>query len=630
VFLCLLSLDGSAVSDVERMRYAERIRSLAKASAVESERVEMVDDSAFVAFVAPALVPLRSLRGRAGGLVGIGNMRLDHRDEVRRWGHVAQADASDLDLVLSAVEARGAHCLRAVLGDFAVVVWDPRTRILTAARDALGVRTLFVGERGRLLVLSSHLELVRQSDALDEEYVADFLVAGDPGPERTIWADSRAVPQGSISSWREGRLTRERFWDPFDFEPAADCDPHERVEQFRVLFRDAVRARVEPNGKTWAELSGGLDSSSIVSMTQMMVEEGVVPGGIAGTITIVDELGLGDERRYSDLVLQRFRLPTATVANPWPWQDDGRTPPRTDEPRTHYPFFARDRLICDTVRNAGAQVLLSGFGSDHYLYGNRMFIADLAGRGHMLRACREVARWAVQERRSFWTDVRHDVIAPFFPAMTPKKIDAIHTVPGWIDPAFAKRRAISSRLPAFRGPRAPRGHKFAHCVAAGMQEVVRWLPRGSFEDGLELRYPFFYRPLVELGLRLPPSMRAQPLVPKWVLREAMKGVLPEPIRVRTGKGAIDARLTWGFSQERRRLSAVLADSTLASLGILRRDRLDAAVDRAARGEAQSITTLLAALSLETWLFVRSDRWNVGKEVEMVGSRIPHPRKIQSA
>lgn len=630
MFLCLLSTDGNPVNEVERARYAARIRALAKASEVESERVETVDAGEFVGFVAPALVPVRPLSSRSHGLVGIGNVRLDHRDEVRRWGNVTDQTASDLDLVLAAISTRGASCLRDVLGDFALVVWDARTRTLTAARDAFGTRTLFIGQRSRLLVLSSRLELVHDSDTLDEEYLADFLLTGDPGPTRTIWADSQALSQGSILTSRDGKRSSERFWDPFDFEPAANCDERERIEQFGALFREAVRTRLEPNGRTWAELSGGLDSSSIVSMAQTLAEAGMIPEGVAGTVSIVDELGGGNEQRFSDLVVQRFHLPNTKVMNPWPWQDDGRVPPKTDEPRTHYPFFARDRLICDIVRKAGAQVLLSGFGSDHYLYGSRLFVADLVGRGHIARACREVAHWAVLEQRSFWKNLLRDAIAPFVPAFTPQRIPSVHTVPDWIDPGFAKRLSMRGRLPAFRGPRAPRGRKFAHYVAESMQDVVRWLPRASFEDGLELRYPFFYRPLVELGLRLPPSMRSQPLAPKWILREAMKGVLPEPIRTRTGKGAIDARLNWGFLRERQRISAVLSNSTLASRGILRLDRLEVALDRASRREKQSVVTLLAALSLETWLFVRSDRWMVGKEADIVSSVITHQQEAQPA
>ncbi len=630
MFLCLLNIDGKPVSDVERSRYASRIRLLAKASAVGNDYIDSIDSGEFVAFTAPALVPLRPLSSRRHGLIGIGNVRLDHRNSVQQWSDGADQGASDIDLALEAVSSRGTRCLRDLLGDFALVVWEARTRTLTAARDAFGVRTLFTGRRGRLLVLSSHLELVHENDTLDEEYVADFLLAGDPGPERTIWADSRAIPQGAITTWRDEKVTSERFWDPFDFEPVSGGDEREQIEQFRTLFREAVQTRLEPNGRTWAELSGGLDSSSIVSMTQTLVETGAISEGVSGTVSIVDELGTGDERRFSDLVVQRFSLPNTIIANPWPWQDDGRAPPVTDEPRTHYPYFARDRLICDTVRDAGGQVLLSGIGSDHYLFGNRLYIADLVAQRHPVRAGTEVARWTVKEKQSFWRGLARDAILPFLPMTVQRRtVPPSCSVPDWVDPVFAQRTGMLERLPILAGARADRGKKFAQQIAIAMQELVRWLPRGSFEEGLELRYPFLYRPLVEFGLRLQPTMRGRPLAPKWILREAMKGILPEPIRSRPGKGAIDARLNWAFRHERERITTALSNSRLAATGILHSGHLKAALTQASRGELASNVTLFAALSLETWLFVRSNGWAVGRVVGG-SSSVVHSKQVQSA
>lgn len=631
MFLCLLQRDGTPVSDTDRRRYASRIRALAKASEVESDHIEIIEAGEFVAFVAPEVVPLRPLWGHQRGLVGIGNVRLDHRQEVRRWSGMADTHASEIDLVLHAVDARGTQCLRDVLGDFAIVVWEARTRTLTAARDAFGVKTLFAGGSDQLLVLSSHLELVHERDVMDEEYLADFLLGGDPGPERTIWADSRAIAQGSLHTWRDDTHARERFWDPFDFAPTTDADKQTQVEQFHALFREAVRTKLEPNGQTWAELSGGLDSSSIVSMAQTMLRAGGISEGIAGTISIVDMLGSGNEQRFSDLVVQQFGLPNTTIDNPWPWQDDGRPAPRTDEPRTHYPFFARDRFECATVRAAGGRVLLSGMGSDHYLYGSRLFIADLFAKGHAAQAIAELSRWSVLEKCSFWASFMYDGVAPLLPVAAQMPLQKPWLkVPDWIAPRFALRTKISQRLQPALIARAPRGHKFAWHAAGAMQELVRWLPRGPFEEGLELRYPFLYRPLVEFGLRLSPAVRSQPLKPKWILREAMRGVLPESIRARVGKGAIDARLIWGIRRERRRIEQILEHATLPQMGVIQANVLQSAVDRATQGELSSVITLLSVLSLETWLYVRSNRWTASKDADIDNPKFVHRSTVQPA
>jgi hypothetical protein len=82
--------------------------------------------------------------------------------------------------------------------------------------------------------------------------------------------------------------------------------------------------------------------------------------------------------------------------------------------------------------------------------------------------------------------------------------------------------------------------------------------------------------------------------------------------------------------ERRKISTVLSDSTIASLGIIRPERLQAAIDQASRGEKQSVVALLAALSLQTWLFVRSNRWVTTNEAAIVGPVIVHSRKAQTA
>jgi hypothetical protein len=270
-------------------------------------------------------------------------------------------------------------------------------------------------------------------------------------------------------------------------------------------------------------------------------------------------------------------------------------------------------------------------GADHYLYGSRLFIADLVARGHIIRGGVEAARWAIAGKRSFWSSVARDAVLPLLPARLQLRLaNRQLKVPDWINPSFVRRLGMDGRLCALRASQAPSGLKFAREMANYMQELTRWLPRAPFEDGIELRYPFLYRPLVELGLQLPPTMRARPLAPKWVLREVMRGILPEAIRTRSGKGGIDARLIWGIRRERKRISGVLDAASLPQLGIVNTRKLEEAIDRAVRGEGAAIVLLLAALSLETWLFARLHRSFVPNAISSVGSAVPYNQDALSA
>jgi asparagine synthase (glutamine-hydrolysing) len=143
---------------------------------------------------------------------------------------------------------------------------------------------------------------------------------------------------------------------------------------------------------------------------------------------------------------------------------------------------------------------------------------------------------------------------------------------------------------------------------AGIAAIPAWVHGWPFEGALDVRYPFLHRPLVEAVLAMPVAMRIRPGIHKWVLREAMHGILPEPVRNRSSKGSIDARILWSLQQERRTLDRMLRDPILAQLGCVDPVALRSSVDRARRGIPTNLVHLMSALSLETWLTVRAGRW----------------------
>jgi asparagine synthase (glutamine-hydrolysing) len=561
-------------------------------------------------FAAAAADAPRPLLARRGGLLAAGEVRLDNRAEVAAWGGAGASGASDLELVLAAYEAGGARVLDTLLGDFALALWDAARATLTAARDPFGVKTIFTARDGDALLLASRASALGREGEYDEEWAADFLVGGIVPPDRSVWAGVRPVAPGEVLTWRGGTPARRRFWSAADFPPAAAADERAATDRFRHLLEEAVRVRTEGEAPVWSQLSGGLDSSSIVCVAQALAEKGGGPG-IAGTVTLVETLGDGDERRYSDVVARHAGVPNRTLVDPWAWQDDGRPPAPADEPRSHYPFWARDRAMVEMVREGGGRVLLSGQGSDHYLSGNWSFVADLLAAGHARTALAELTRFSVAARQSFWTGLSRHGVHPFLPTWMKLRGARPHEqLPGWLDPGFVRRMRLAERLPMVRQYAAPRGGSFfAHEVAMEVTAIHGTLERGPFQDGIEMRYPFLHRPLVEHSLGLPPAMRIRPAGGKHVLREAMRGILPEEVRTRRGKGGINARFLWALGREKPRLDALLRDPEIARRGWVRPGALREATERARQGEVRSLTFLLCSLALETWLAVRSGRWD---------------------
>jgi asparagine synthase (glutamine-hydrolysing) len=551
----------------------------------------------------------RPMLARWRHLIAVGDARLDNRSELRRYARIdiPQA-ATDLEVILAAYDAIGERCIPELLGDFGFVLYDARAQKLIAARDAFGIKPLYYRtERDRIL-FSSRMRSLGSSETYDMDHVAEFLLGLESPRDRTIWADVSAVPAGGYVLQRGTVRSMRRYWSPETFVPR---EPHAEgtTEKFRELLRDAVRSRIDEPSTTWAQLSGGIDSSSVVAMAEAL---GKGAHGLAGTLTLVDTLGNGDERAYSDSVVRRYDLRNEQVRDYWAWQDDGVAPPATDGPGALYPFYARDRRMCDIVRGSGGRVILSGFGSDHYLHGHLTYITDMASSGRVVDAVKELAGWSIGLRQSFWQLAREHVVTPFLPARMRGRTPPLFDVPSWIDPSFAGRHGLAGRLPQAIGECARPGAKFHSQVAHDIASIPNWVERWSFADDIEMRYPFLHRPLVEMSLQLPVRSRIRPCVRKWVLREAMRGLLPEEVRTRSTKATIEARVLWSLQRERRRIDEMLAEPLLGRLGCIRTDEMRRAVDAARRGRKTHVVYLMSALALETWLSVTAGRWTMTK------------------
>ena len=131
--------------------------------------------------------------------------------------------------------------------------------------------------------------------------------------------------------------------------------------------------------------------------------------------------------------------------------------------------------------------------------------------------------------------------------------------------------------------------------------ITGFLLRGYLEKACEIRYPFLHRPLVELALAMPWSLKAVPGEPKAVLRRAMRGILPEPVRRRTRNASTGHAVYTGLRKEWPVIERILDSSALVDLGAVDRDRLRNALQLARQGHAPDLGGLLSTLTLDAWL-----------------------------
>jgi asparagine synthase (glutamine-hydrolysing) len=554
----------------------------------------------------PAML-VRWPSGMAAGLV-----RLDNRAYVRRLVACDDDGQSDLDLMVAALRRRGPDCIREFEGDFAFAYWDDTRQRLIVARDALGIRVLYQSHTATCSSFASHASVLGADRPYSLEYVADYI-ANNVSRTRTPYEGVTRVPPATYQVIQGEQRLERRYWSPFDFTTDWTVDHRTAIARFKELFEGAVRLHLMDSTGCWSQLSGGLDSSSVVSMAGWLAQADAQLPKLNGTLTYVDTLSIGDERPFSDTVVRDWPGRNVQLVDYLLWQDGEEDPPRSDEPNPNYPMFARDQFACQTIRSSGGWTLLTGVGPDHYLHGNWVFFADWIVRGRVADAVREMYRAAVYNKTSFWRLAYDNAIHPLLERRTRRRKPKVtEPWPAWVHPSFARRFDIGSR-DGFRDPsRGPVGKYFATQAANAMAFIEHAVPRGVVADTLDVRHPFLHRKLVEFCLQLPPEMKVTNNFHKWILREAMRGILPEEVRRRRTKGFINTGIERSFVAQDRRLDSLLQHSILGDMGCidvpLAREALSRRTERSLT-ESQQLRHLL---TLETWLAVRSGRWTASE------------------
>jgi asparagine synthase (glutamine-hydrolysing) len=470
--------------------------------------------------------------------------RVDNREELRdslgRKGLTFRTD-TDAELVLRAYECWGQACPEYILGDFAFVIWDGRVRQIFCARDPMGCKPLYYYQDERVFICASAFPpffahpAVRQE--CNEGMVGEYLANAVTSHEETLFQNIRRLPPACTLTVAPQRLRTARFWRADSFLESRRQRNDAYVEQFRHLFREAVRVRLRSNGPVGAELSGGLDSSSVVGMAQRLLREGAAADRGFETFSLIFQGLPCDERPYIHEVVRMWGL-TSNMLPPEPMDQAGMV----RQIRQHldfpdYPNHAMSDPLYRLANEKGIRVILTGLGGDDWLGEGFPPYADLLRQGK-LRACLRAFRKDSDEPLSIFKGL----LATFLPKPVHRAYQAIFhrgRIPSWVDPGFARRVRLADRLG--NEPEAPKFSSYAQrdillaALDGERAHAYDMTERSSSGFGFESRHPFNDRRFVEFALALPNDQRYHGDQVKVVLRHALAGVLPERVRQRHTK-----------------------------------------------------------------------------------------------
>jgi asparagine synthase (glutamine-hydrolysing) len=469
------------------------------------------------------------------------DVRLDAREELiaklQGRGQDAHSSSSDSQLLLAAYAVWAEGCLEHVFGDFAFVIWDSSQKRLFCACDQFGVRRLYFAHLGPLFLCSNTLDCLRLhpevSARLNDTAVADFLLFGiNQNSAATIFQDIQRLPGGHFLKWSAHSLGAVKYWRPPVDGLIRYKGDIEYIEHFDELLRKAIADRTRCK-KAGILLSGGLDSSSIAAFCSEERERHGSPELHAFTVTtenLADEDGSAAETVARTLKIPLYRTFADRIRLFQGWDS------------IHWSEPGDDPLAVGMVRQFAqiaehVPVILSGEGSDNLMeFEPWPYLRGLWQEGHAIRAGRELAEHFIARfrapdglrgpfRRITRRIYSHDEGQPRFPE--------------WLNPEFAATLNLRERWPQPKNdipwnvhPRHPLA--YASLFFPGWSYMFEREDPAFTKTPVEVRYPF-------LDLRIINYLLAIPAMPwffrKFLLREVVRGRIPESIRRRPKRGS---------------------------------------------------------------------------------------------
>jgi asparagine synthase (glutamine-hydrolysing) len=550
--------------------------------------------------------------------------RLDNRtDLLLLLADFLRDDTSNAAIALAAYARWGTNGFVHLLGDWSLVIRDHANRAIVLASDFAGVRPLYYSIQRGDIFWSSRLQTVIDATGvseLDEQYIGAFLLYGGC-PNRTPYKGIYSVPAGHAVCVSSTGTKISCFWTLPIRDEVRYGNQHRYEEHLRALFREAVSVRLQTEAPVLAELSGGLDSSSVVSMANHLIRSGAARATNLGSVSYlwrnsIDEPFVREVESFCGIDGVHISTHEAPLISE---TQVGNAVPEILQPLR--------KSVAIVARSLGAKVILTGQNGDLMMgnwFDDSLQVAGSLHRFGFARACQEALAWSKILRLPIYRVLWQAVAAAFPATFASAAIYAVSDgsymvkstetslVPGLIDRIGLSDSGISFSKDWMQAP--PERRKYFRSLSRTLE--LRTFQAPEVWQHLDYTHPFTHRPLVEFLMTVPVDVLCRPGEPRRLMRSALSDLWPLTLRRRRSKGLFN--LPW--QEALRPLASVLIKSRklhVVERGFVDRANVLSRLQRLSTGLDCNETQLRHIVLLELWLRKRADSSVFGQVVQAV-------------
>lgn len=532
------------------------------------------------------------------------------------------ATNSDTETILHAYEEWNQACVERLRGMFAFAIWDSTNKTLFLARDRLGIKPVFYALHEGRIYFSSEMKSILADSAfprvMDEQALVSYLMLSYIPAPLTIFENIRKLPAGCTLTWKNGDIRLRQYWD-LHFSPDRGKSESYFVDGFLGLFEESVRIRLMSEVPLGAFLSGGVDSSAVVALMSQTSPDAVNTFciGFGGNVG-----GYLDEREFAQNVAGRYKtnhhefnvvpepegiIDTIVRAFDEPFADDSAIPS----------FF-----VCQIARQL-VTVALSGLGGDEAFAGYERYLGykirgiyswlPLAIRQTLLPGIvnrfpeRADGHYTINHLKRF---VRAGALPDdlayygFLTIVDEKRCRSLLSEGQRFAPYFDScRERITGYFNADNGKEDKSGmNRVYYCDTKAYlpDDILCVTDRMSMLHALEVRVPFIDHKLLEFCATIPPEMKMKWFQKKYLLKKAMRPLLPGDVLDHRKQGFVGPMAQWLKKDLKQFTIETLSKQNVESVGVFQYKEVASILDEHFSGREIHDTLIWAMLIFQRW------------------------------
>jgi asparagine synthase (glutamine-hydrolysing) len=521
---------------------------------------------------------------------------------------------SDTEVLLNSYKEYGVECLKRLNGMFAIALWDRKNNQLILARDRSGQKPLYYTIYNSKLYFASELKAILQHKdiprEIDQRSLYDFFTLMFVPAPRTMLKDISKLLPGHYMLIKNGEVSEKSYWD-LSFNDK-NADETELKEKFIELITDSVKLRMISDVPLGLFLSGGLDSTAILAMMSNLGAKNIKTFSV-GIKNALGNKSMTDEREYARMASKCFNTDHHEVeVDPDLVQLLPRIVWHMDDPIGD--ASAVPTLLLSELTKKHVTVALSGDGSDELWggYGKHYFsrvqhfsnVIPYALKLPVLKSMESLFAKRAQYKKYIlslqtkpeevakrilltFSVFDHDVVSKLLNNEVNMEAAELEGFANkLISSSMSKDMADNVMYIDFK-TRLP-------------DQLLAKVDRMSMATGLEVRAPFLDYRLVELSGKAPISLKLKKNIKKYLIKEAMGGIVPDEIIKRRKQGFSLPLRSWLKNQLGGYLREILLDSNTINRGLYDSEYLTELIDQHTTGQQDHASKLWCLLIMETW------------------------------